>query len=52
MLGLTLALREEKDFKELLQRIEYGGWYTAACSASTPPMRRPPCGRPRAVRWR
>ena len=25
MLGLTLALREEKDFKELLQRIEYGG---------------------------
>ena len=25
MLGLTLALREDKDFKELLQRIEYGG---------------------------
>ena len=25
MLGLTRALREEKDFKEILQRIEYGG---------------------------
>ena len=25
MLGLTRALREEKDFREILQRIEYGG---------------------------